>query len=116
MEGFDAQLRVSSNALLALQEAAEAYLVGLFEDANLCAIHGKRVTIMKKDFDLARRLRGRYDAGFSNPNSVQSFKAVNAITSLQNEFSNNNYGKREQTRISDDKVDALPQIMKDDQF
>ena len=43
---------------LALQEAAEAYLVGLFEDTNLCAIHAKRVTIMPKDIQLARRIRG----------------------------------------------------------
>eukprot|EP00795_Rhopilema_esculentum_P009409 gene9409-17121_t len=39
-------------------EAAEAYLVGLFEDTNLCAIHAKRVTIMPKDIQLARRIRG----------------------------------------------------------
>ena len=38
--------------MLALQEAAEAYLVGLFEDTNLCAIHAKRVTIMPKDIQL----------------------------------------------------------------
>ena len=43
---------------MALQEAAEAHLVGLLEDANLCAIHGKRVTIMPKDIQLARRIRG----------------------------------------------------------
>ena len=42
----------------ALQEAAESYLVGLFEDTNLCAIHAKRVTIMPKDIQLARRIRG----------------------------------------------------------
>ncbi len=47
-----------SAAVLALQEAAEAYLVGLFEDTNLCAIHAKRVTIMPKDIQLARRIRG----------------------------------------------------------
>jgi histone H3 len=41
-----------------LQEASEAYLVGVFEDANLCAIHAKRVTIMTKDIQLAMRLRG----------------------------------------------------------
>ncbi|KAJ9534510.1 hypothetical protein QJQ45_022139 [Haematococcus lacustris] len=41
-----------------LQEAAEAYLVGLFEDTNLAAIHAKRVTIMPKDIQLARRIRG----------------------------------------------------------
>ncbi|VAI53301.1 unnamed protein product [Triticum turgidum subsp. durum] len=46
------------HAVLALQEAAEAYLVGLFEDTNLCAIHAKRVTIMPKDIQLARRIRG----------------------------------------------------------
>jgi histone H3 len=42
----------------ALREAAEAYLVGLFEDTNLCAIHAKRVTILPKDMQLAKRLRG----------------------------------------------------------
>ena len=41
-----------------MQEASEAYLVGLFEDTNLCAIHAKRVTIMPKDIQLARRIRG----------------------------------------------------------
>ena len=52
------QLRFQSTAILALQEAGEAYLVGLFEDTNLCAIHAKRVTIMPKDIQLARRIRG----------------------------------------------------------
>ncbi|KAI8508193.1 histone H3.2 [Branchiostoma belcheri] len=46
------------SAVMALQEASEAYLVGLFEDTNLCAIHAKRVTIMPKDIQLARRIRG----------------------------------------------------------
>ena len=54
----DKPMRVQSTALLALQEAAEAYLIGLFEDTNLCAIHAKRVTIMPKDLRLARRIRG----------------------------------------------------------
>lgn len=53
-------LRWQSNAILALQEAAESFLVHLFEDANLCAIHAKRVTIMQKDIQLARRIRGPY--------------------------------------------------------
>ena len=55
---FKSDLRFQSQAILALQEAAEAYLVGLFEDTNLCAIHAKRVTIMPKDMQLARRIRG----------------------------------------------------------
>ena len=51
-------IRFQTSALLALQEASEAYLVGLFEDTNLCAIHAKRVTIMPQDIQLARRIRG----------------------------------------------------------
>lgn len=50
--------RWQGTALLAMQEAAEAHLVGLFEDCNYCAIHAKRVTIMPKDMQLARRIRG----------------------------------------------------------
>ena len=50
--------RVAPATMNALQEAAEAYLVGLFEDSNLCAIHAKRVTIMPKDIQIARRIRG----------------------------------------------------------
>ena len=55
---FKTDMRFQSAALAALQEAAEAYLVGLFEDTNLCAIHAKRVTIMPKDIQLALRIRG----------------------------------------------------------
>lgn len=51
-------LRFQGSAILALQEASESYLVSLFEDTNLCAIHAKRVTIMPKDIQLARRIRG----------------------------------------------------------
>lgn len=51
-------VRFQSSAILALQEATEAYLVGLFEDTNLCAIHARRVTIMVRDMQLARRIRG----------------------------------------------------------
>merc|ERR1719508_172031 len=51
-------IRFQSSAILALQEAAEAYLVTLFEDTMLLAIHAKRVTIMPKDMQLARRIRG----------------------------------------------------------
>ena len=55
---FKQELRFQSSAVLALQEAAEAYLVSLFEDTNLCAIHAKRVTIMTRDIQLAKRIRG----------------------------------------------------------
>ncbi|KAJ7519703.1 hypothetical protein O6H91_20G051900 [Diphasiastrum complanatum] len=54
---YKCDLRFQSHAVLALQEAAESYLVGFFEDTNLCAIHAKRVTIMPKDMQLARRIR-----------------------------------------------------------
>ena len=52
------KVRFQSLAIKVLQEASEAYIVGLFEDTNLCAIHAKRVTIMPKDIQLARRIRG----------------------------------------------------------
>ena len=52
------QFRFQSLAIKALQEASEAYLVGFFEDAVLCAMHAKRVTIMPKDMDLVKRIRG----------------------------------------------------------
>jgi len=57
-QDFKGDLRFQSTSILALQEAAEAYHVGLFEDTNLCAIHAKRVTIMPKDIQLSRRIRG----------------------------------------------------------
>lgn len=57
-QDYKSDLRFQSQAVLALQEATEAFLVGLFEDTNLCAIHAKRVTIMPKDMQLARRIRG----------------------------------------------------------
>ena len=50
--------RLQSTALLALQEASEAYLVSLFEDSYLCALHARRQTLMVKDMHLARRIRG----------------------------------------------------------
>ncbi len=52
------EFRFQSTAILALQEASEAFLVGLFEDTNLCAIHAHRTTIMPRDLQLARRIRG----------------------------------------------------------
>ncbi|XP_061506229.1 uncharacterized protein LOC1267439 [Anopheles gambiae] len=62
-QDFKTDLRFQSSAVMALQEASEAYLVGLFEDTNLCAIHAKRVTIMPKDIQLARRIRGERAGG-----------------------------------------------------
>ena len=56
-QDFKTDLHFQESAVLALQESAEAFLVGLFEDANLCALHAKRVTIMPKDMQLARRIR-----------------------------------------------------------
>ena len=57
-QNYNTDLRFQSAAVLCLQEATEAYLVRLFDDANLCAIHAGRVTIMPKDIQLARRIRG----------------------------------------------------------
>ena len=56
-QDFKTDLRFQAQAVGVLQEAAEAYLVGLFEDTNLCAIHAKRVTIIPKDIQLARHIR-----------------------------------------------------------
>lgn len=55
---IDSTFRFHSQAILAVQEAAEAYMIGLYEDTNLCAAHAKRVTIFPKDMQLARRIRG----------------------------------------------------------
>jgi histone H3 len=57
-QDFKSDTRFVSDALFALQHASEGYFVGLFEDTQLCAIHGKRITIMPKDIQLARRIRG----------------------------------------------------------
>ncbi|CAB9515935.1 Histone H3 [Seminavis robusta] len=57
-QDYKSDIRFQESALLALQESAEAYMIGMFEDANLCAIHAKRVTIMPKDIQLARKIRG----------------------------------------------------------
>jgi len=57
-QDFKNDLRFQTQALMALQEASEAYLIKMFEDANLCAVHAKRVTIMPRDIQLARRILG----------------------------------------------------------
>ena len=58
VQDFKQDLRFQNSGIGALQKAAEAYIVRLFEDTNLCAIHAKRITIMPKDIQLARRIRG----------------------------------------------------------
>ena len=57
-QDFRTDLRFQANAVMALQEASEAYLVALMEDMNLAAIHAKCVTIMLKDIQLAHDIRG----------------------------------------------------------
>ena len=57
-QDYKTDLQFQSAAILCLQERVEAYLLGLFEDTNLCAIHARRVTIMPKDIQLARRIWG----------------------------------------------------------
>ena len=52
------QVRFQSTAIAALQEAAENFIVGLFEDVNLLAIHARHVTIMPRDIRLALCIRG----------------------------------------------------------
>ena len=58
LPGQKSEFRWQSSAMMALKEASERYIIDLFEAANLCAIHSKRVTIMPKDLFLARRIRG----------------------------------------------------------
>ena len=57
-QDFNTDLRFQVSAVIVLQEADEAYLVGLFEDKNMCDIHNNRVTIIPKDIQLARCIRG----------------------------------------------------------
>ena len=57
-QNFKSDLRFQASAVIALQEATESYIVNLFQDTNLCAIHARRVTIMPKDMQLAKRIRG----------------------------------------------------------
>jgi histone H3 len=53
-QDFKNDICFQGTAVLSLQEVSEAYLIGLFEDTNLCAFHAKHITIMKKDMQLAR--------------------------------------------------------------
>merc|ERR1712221_35980 len=78
-QDFKTDLRFQSSAVMALQEACEAYLVGLFEDTNLCAIHAKRVTIMPKDIQLARRIRGER---FNSTSRSQTFILIRSLINI----------------------------------
>lgn len=55
---YRGDLRFQTNALEALQQASEAYIVGLMYHGQLCCIHAKRVTLMQRDIELAQRIRG----------------------------------------------------------
>ncbi|XP_058840415.1 uncharacterized protein LOC131695916 [Topomyia yanbarensis] len=85
-QDFKTDLRFQSSAVMALQEASEAYLVGLFEDTNLCAIHAKRVTIMPKDIQLARRIRGERVLKQVHPDTGVSSKAMSIMNSFVNDI------------------------------
>ena len=73
MRGIQNDLRIQAAAVWGLQEAAEAYLVGLFKDSNLCAVHAKWVTIMPRDIHLARRICGERTEISLACNITQSF-------------------------------------------
>ena len=70
------RLRIQAKAISALQEATEAYLVDLFNDANLCAIHAKRVTLQLKDMQLALRIRGDLQVSKKTRKEVRDVHAV----------------------------------------
>ncbi|KAI3832865.1 hypothetical protein MKX03_026626 [Papaver bracteatum] len=93
-QDFKTDLRFQSSAVAALQEAAEAYLVGLFEDTNLCAIHAKRVTIMPKDIQLARRIRGTKRAKYCEKEEAKMISRSNWSSCRKNK-------KDERYNISD---------------
>eukprot|EP00931_Biecheleriopsis_adriatica_P039445 TRINITY_DN2255_c0_g1_i1.p1 TRINITY_DN2255_c0_g1~~TRINITY_DN2255_c0_g1_i1.p1 ORF type:complete len:156 (+),score=35.59 TRINITY_DN2255_c0_g1_i1:72-470(+) len=58
VDGQELEWRMESQALMALQEGTEQFLIGLLEDASICSVHAKRVTVAEKDVQLAQRLRG----------------------------------------------------------
>jgi len=57
LQSVKSDIRLTASSVEAIQNAAEAYLVSIFEDANLCAVHARRVTVMPKDFQLVKRIR-----------------------------------------------------------
>ena len=74
------QVRFQSTAIAALQEAAENFIVGLFEDVNLLAVHAKRVTIMLRDIRLALRIRGDHYHWRITPKDTARYKHHNRRT------------------------------------
>ena len=73
LQGYGVGYRVTLAMMMALQEAAEAYLVQLLDDSNLCAIHAKRVTIQPKDMQLARQIRGERKQEQRKDHKTRSF-------------------------------------------
>jgi histone H3 len=80
-QGHRQDLRFQAGAMAALQEASESYLVDLFEDANLCAIHAHRVTLMKADMRLARKIRGEHNDEIVPKSSLSPSAAAAASSS-----------------------------------
>ena len=79
-QDFKTDLRFQSAAIMAMQEASEAYLVGLFEDSNLCAIHAMRVTIMPRDIQLARHIRGHEPPPPRNTKNLSPFRTTQILS------------------------------------
>ena len=71
------QVRFQSTAIAALQEAAEKFIVGLFEDSNLLAVHAKRFTVMPRDIRLALSIRGDHYCWQITPEDAARFECHN---------------------------------------
>ena len=71
------QVRFQSITIAALQEAAENFIVGLFEDVNLLAVHAKRVTVMPRDIRLALRIQGDHYHWRITPEDAAQYKHHN---------------------------------------
>ena len=74
------QVRFQSTAIAALQEAAENFIVGLFEDMNLLAVHAKRVMVMPRDIRLALRIRGDHYHWRITPEDAARYERHNRRT------------------------------------
>ncbi len=66
---FDPTCRMTPDALFAIQEATEAYIISVMEDCQMCAVHAKRVSVQRADMILARKIRGDIDFVARNPGS-----------------------------------------------